>query len=64
LETLWQILYRISEIIGNILAKSPEGIGNFCKEHICAIGLSMLSDPMKKFARGLPTTSGNWTQYL
>ncbi len=29
--TLWQICNRVSEVIGNPLPNSPEGIGNFFK---------------------------------
>jgi hypothetical protein len=31
LATLWQICHRVSEVIGNPLTNSPEGIDKFCK---------------------------------
>ncbi len=48
LATLWQICNRVSEVIGNLLTNSIEGIDKFCKQHI--------------FARVLPTPPNLWPE--
>jgi hypothetical protein len=39
-------LYRASEVDGNSLTKSREGIANFFKQYIFAIGLPIPYDPL------------------
>jgi hypothetical protein len=45
---LWQICFRVSEGIGNLLTYSSQVIGNFCKYHIIARWLSTPSDHSPK----------------
>jgi hypothetical protein len=41
-------LYRVSEGAGNSLTKSREGIANFFKQYIFAIGLPIPYDPLSE----------------